>query len=97
MPHARRPQPTAQPTAQPTVKALLEGGASATGASASAAASEPGAGPAPLLSCCMHGQPHLASLLMQYGAGLDSARNEQGTLLFLPSLASALMAAPASY
>ena len=40
----------------------------------------------------VHNRPKILRLLLDSGAGLDSARNQEGQLLFLPSLSAALMA-----
>ena len=68
-----------------TVKALLAGGAKA-GLIPTDGTTAP-----PLLASFLHDRPEIARLLLDSGAGLDSARNQQGQLLFLPSLSAALM------
>ena len=89
---AKGPSPLAIACAngdEPVVKVLLENGATA------AAALSPGGGaaaaPLPLLSSTLHGRPDIARLLLKHGIGLDGAYNAQGTLLFLPTVAKALM------
>ena len=69
-----------------TVKALLAGGAKA------GLIPTDGTTPPPLLASLLHDRPEVARLLLDSGAGLDSARNQEGQLLFLPSLSAALMA-----
>ena len=70
-----------------TVKVLLAGGATA------GRVPDGGVAAPPLLASCLHGRPEIARLLLDSGAGLDSARNQDGELLFLPSLSAALMGA----
>ena len=70
-----------------TVKALLSGGAKAGLIPTDGTAAAP-----PLLASLLHDRPEVARLLLDSGAGLDSARNQEGQLLFLPSLSAALMA-----
>ena len=70
-----------------TVKALLAGGAKAGLIPTDGTAAAP-----PLLASLLHDRPEVARLLLDSGAGLDSARNQEGQLLFLPSLSAALMA-----
>ena len=64
----------------------LEGGCSQAGLIPTDGTTAP-----PLLASFLHGRPEIARLLLDSGAGLDSARNQEGQLLFLPSLSAALM------
>lgn len=87
-PKAAGPSPLALACAsgdERTVKALLGAGATA-GLTPADGATAP-----PLLASCMQGRPEIARLLLASGAGIDGARNPDGTLLFLPSVSAALM------